>query len=114
MHVRFLACNHGVCVYLIMLSFWGVCLGKVCASSQQVCILAGGQGSALPFPASTQQEFDLSYSTEHSWAWQYVAGTLSSLLLWPSDAAAEGRLTGWRKSQLIASLKAEVGRERER
>lgn len=45
---------------------------------------------------------------------QYLAGTLSSLLLWPSDAAAEGRLTVWRKSQLIASLKAEVGRERER
>ena len=78
-----------------------------------MCIQAGVQGSALPFLASTQREFDLSYSREQGWALQCVAGMVSSLLLWPSDAAVEERLTGWRKSHLIASLKAEVGRERE-
>lgn len=83
-------------------------------SSQQVCILAGVQGSELPFLASTQREFGLSYSREQGWASAVSGWDASSLLLWPSDVAAEGRLTVWRKSQLIASLKAEVGRERER
>ena len=43
-------------------------MGKVCVSSQQVCILAGVQGSELPVPASTQWEFGLSYSREQGWA----------------------------------------------
>lgn len=47
MRVRSLACNCGVCVYLIAL-FLGVCLGKVCASSQQVYILAGCRALHCP------------------------------------------------------------------